>query len=150
MKAKRILILCYGNPGRQDDGLAPAAAKVIECWGLPGVTVEANYLLNIEDAADIVEHERVIFIDAAAQGPEPFEWRNVEPAGSMAFTSHLVPPGTLLAICEQCYGRAPPAWVLAIRGYEFELIEALTEKATANLEAALTFLQSELAETRVR
>lgn len=135
---RRILVLGYGNPGRQDDGLGAAAAETIEGWHLPGVTVEANYLLNIEDAAEAVEHDEVLFIDAAAEGLEPFELRRAEPAGSMAFTSHIVQPEVLLAICQQCYRRVPRAWLLAIRGYEFELIEELTDRARSNLEEALT------------
>lgn len=135
--SRRILVLGYGNPGRQDDGLGPLAAGAIAAWRLPGVTVETNYLLNIEDAADVAEHDLVLFIDAAAAGPGPFELRRAVPAVSTAFTSHIVPPETILAISEQCYGRAAEGWALAIRGYEFELIEELTEPARRNLEQAL-------------
>jgi hydrogenase maturation protease len=137
----RVLVLGYGNPGRQDDGLGPAAAQALEQLRLPNVRVETGYQLNIEDAAAAVEHDAVLFIDAAAEGPEPFELRQVEPASGMAFTSHIVPPGVLLAICRQCYGRAPRAWLLAIRGYEFELAEGLTERATANLQQALALVE---------
>jgi hydrogenase maturation protease len=138
---RRILVLGYGNPGRQDDGLGPAAAEAIEQWRLPGVNVEVNYLLNIEDAAEAAEHDEVLFIDAAADGPEPFEMHEVMPASSMTFTSHVVPPSTILAICDQCYQRVPEAWLLAIRGYEFELIEELTDAAQDNLEKALTYIR---------
>lgn len=134
---RRILVLGYGNPGRQDDGLGPVAALAIETWQMPGVKVEANYLLNIEDAAEAAEHDEVLFIDAAAEGPEPFAMRTVEPAGSTAFTSHIVQPEVILAICKQCYDRVPEGWLLAIRGYEFELIEELTDRARRNLEMAL-------------
>lgn len=133
----RVLVLGYGNPGRQDDGLGPAAAQAIDDWHLPGVNVEANYLLNIEDAALAAEHDEVLFIDASVNGPAPFEIRPLEPAGTMTFTSHLVPPETVLAICQQCFGRVPRAWLLAIRGYEFELIEELTDRAKENLTQAL-------------
>ena len=138
---RRILVLGYGNPGRQDDGLGPAAAQAIEQWRLPGVNVEVNYLLNIEDAAEAAEHDLVLFIDAAADGPEPFEMHEVMPANSMTFTSHVVPPSTILAICDQCYQHVPEAWLLAIRGYEFELIEELTDAARDNLEKALTHIR---------
>ena len=140
-KTWRVLVLGFGNPGRQDDGLGPAAAQAIEQWQLPGVNVEANYLLNIEDAAAAAEYDQVLFIDAAAKGPEPFEMRPVEPASSMAFTSHIVPPEAILAICKQCYDCAPEAWLVAIRGYEFELIEELTDRAKTNLQQALAHIR---------
>jgi len=135
--SRRILVLGYGNPGRQDDGLGPAAAAAIEQWQLPGVMVETNYMLNIEDAALAANHDLVLFIDAAAQGADAFQMQQIELAASMAFTSHIVPPATILAICKQCYDRVPEAWLLAIRGYEFELLEGLTERGRGNLEQAL-------------
>ena len=47
----RILLLGFGNPGRQDDGLGPALVQAIEEMEIPGVRAEADYQLNIEDAA---------------------------------------------------------------------------------------------------
>ena len=141
----RILVLGYGNPGRQDDGLGPAAAEAVEQLGLPGVTVEVNYLLNIEDAADAAEHDAVLFLDAAATGSEPFAIRTVHPAEEAAFTSHIVKPEVIMAICRKHFDRTPPAWLMAIRGYEFELQEGLTDPARANLDQAIAHLRSWLA-----
>jgi hydrogenase maturation protease len=138
---RRVLVLGYGNPGRQDDGLGPAAAEAIEQWQLAGVTVETNYLLNIEDALEAVEHDVVLFVDATMEGDEPFTMRRIEPAGAMTFTTHFVRPEIILAICQYCYDRVPEAWVLGIRGYEFELIEELTERARRNLGLALGHVQ---------
>src|SRR5450432_1649313 len=53
--APRILVIGYGNPGREDDGLGPAAAAEIERLGRPGVSVRGNYQLVLEDAADVAE-----------------------------------------------------------------------------------------------
>ncbi len=89
---KSVLVLGYGNPGRQDDGLGPAAAEAIAQLHVPGVRVEQNYLLNIEDAADAAEHDCVLFVDAAESGPEPYAVRKVVPADGMTFTSHIVKP----------------------------------------------------------
>src|SRR5262249_29181371 len=124
----RILVLAYGNPGRQDDALGPAAAAAIGHLNLPSVKVEINYLLNIEDAADAAQHDVVLFIDASANGPEPFEMKKFFPADKTTFTSHIVKPEVILAICKKCYGRSPKGLLLAIRGYEFELMEELTER----------------------
>lgn len=143
---KRVLVLGYGNPGRQDDGLGPAAAEALERLYLPGVDIEINYLLNIEDAADAVAHDRVVFVDAAATGPEPFAVRDLVPAEEMAFTSHIVKPEVILAICQKCYGRVPQASLIAIRGYEFELREELSQGARTNLEQAVAYLRCLLTE----
>ncbi|MEI9981837.1 MAG: hypothetical protein WDN69_00605 [Aliidongia sp.] len=62
------------------------------------------------------------------------------PAPTIEFTSHIVRPEAILAIARQCYGGAPQAFLLAIRGYQFEFVEELTSDATSNLCAALAML----------
>ena len=136
----RILVLGYGNPGRQDDGLGPAVAAGIEQLGWPSLTAFDNYQLTIEDAVDVAEHDVVWFVDASKTGPSPYAVHDVEPASSIEFTSHLVPPEAILAIARQCYGKSPRAFMLAIRGYEFAFVEALTPGATNNLREALAML----------
>ena len=47
----------YGNPGRQDDGLGPALAECIQALQWTGVTGDADYQLNIENGAAVVQRE---------------------------------------------------------------------------------------------
>ena len=136
----RILVLGYGNPGRQDDGLGPAAAAEIEKLAWPGVSVQDNYQLVIEDSADIAEHDVVWFVDAARCGAEPYEIRKLGAAHDIAFTSHWLKPETLLAITERYYDTTPEAYLLGIRGYEFEFLEGLTDRARCNLAQAVAAL----------
>lgn len=140
MKPPRILVLGYGNPGRQDDGLGPAMANVIETWALPGVTVESDYQLNIEHAAALAQHEIVLFIDASLEAPAPFALNRIASSRTIAFTSHSVAPESVLAICEDHLGGAPEAWVLGIRGYQYELAEGLTPQAQENFEKAGAYI----------
>jgi hydrogenase maturation protease len=139
-----ILVIGYGNPGRQDDGLGPALANAIDQLGLPNVTAYDNYQLNIEDSVEVAEHDFVWFVDAARSGVAPYSVSSLAPAGKVEFTSHIMHPQTVLAIAQQCYGKAPAAFLLGIRGYEFEFLEALTPAATANLDAALAMLMESL------
>jgi len=140
----RILVLGYGNPGRQDDGLGPAAAAGVERLGWPNLTAFDNYQLNIEDAMDVAEHDVVWFVDAAKAGPSPYFIRRVSPSPTIDFTSHIVRPEVILAIAQQVYGGAPQAFMLGIRGYAFEFIEALTPRASDNLRVALAVLTDRL------
>jgi hypothetical protein len=66
--------------------------------------------------------------------------REIAPASGIEFTSHLVRPEAILAIASDCYGAAPRAFQLAVRGYEFAFVEALTPAAADNLRAALDML----------
>jgi len=140
----RVLVLGYGNPGRQDDGLGPAAAAEIEKLGLPGVTSRDNYQLVIEDSVEIAAHDIVWFVDAARTGAEPYEVRALSPALDIAFTSHLVKPEVLLAIAKQYYGKSPEAYLLGIRGYEFEFLEGLSDRARDNLAQAMVLIRDQL------
>jgi hydrogenase maturation protease len=67
----RILLIGYGNPGRQDDGLGPAVAAEMAKLGLAHLTVYDCYQLNIEDAIDVAEHDAVWFVDASKVGESP-------------------------------------------------------------------------------
>jgi hydrogenase maturation protease len=94
----RVLVLGYGNPGRQDDGLGPAVAAGIEGLGWPNLTAFDNYQLNIENALDVAEHDIVWFVDATKTGPAPYAVRRLAPSSAFDFTSHLVRPETILAM----------------------------------------------------
>ena len=141
IRTPRVLVLGYGNPGRQDDGLGPAAAAEIGKLDWPGVTACDNYQLVIEDAVEISEHDVVWFVDAARSGAEPYEVRPLSPAADIAFTSHLVKPEALLAIADLYYGKSPEAYLVGIRGYEFEFLEGLTDRARANLAQAMMLIR---------
>ncbi len=136
----KILLYAYGNPGRQDDGLGDALAQMIEKDNLPGVTVDSNYQLNIEDAAIVAEHDTVVFADASVNSAEPFEFSSITPSKEIAFTTHALSPQSVLALCEDVYKKTPPAYLLAIRGYEWEMEEPMTEKAKKNLDEAYQFI----------
>jgi hydrogenase maturation protease len=136
-----ILVLGYGNPGRQDDGLGPEIVQELEKLQLPGLILDADYQLSIEHAADLGQADNVIFIDAAVSGPEPYEVKKLQASPGIEFTSHTLGPEAVLAICEQTYQRTPEALLVAVRGYSFEFAEGLTDKARANKDRALEYIK---------
>lgn len=143
--AARILLIGYGNPGRRDDGLGPQLAAELEALALPGVTVDADYQLTVEDAAALAEHEVVIFADASVAGSAPFFFQRLEPQDGLTFSTHSIAPAAVLGLARDLFGAQPAAYVLGIRGYEFdEFGETLSAGARANLAAAVQFLQQAL------
>jgi len=162
---KRILLIGYGNPGRLDDGLGPALTEKFQqaepapksfqaleksskssCndfQGLESLTVESNYQLNVEDAAQIAEYDTVIFADASTDAEPPFTFTPVTPEkGGLSFSSHSVSAAQLMGMVDELFGKQPEAWMLAIRGVEFnEFGETLSEQAAENLERAVEFLK---------
>lgn len=140
------LLYGVGNPGRQDDGLGVELVDRLEQWalvaGCTNLRFDSNYQLNAEDTLAVSEVDRVIFVDAAKDGDAPFRFEPIAPHASWAFSTHFMPPESILALCRDLYARTPKAWILAIRGYEWEVGAPLTEQATANLIAAEATLKS--------
>jgi len=143
MSERRTLVLGWGNPGRRDDGLGPALAAAVESMAVPGVTAESGYQLQVEDAAEVARYERVLFVDAERGGDAPFRLRRLEPSRSgVGFSTHSVSPGRLLALARDLFGAEPEAWLLGVRGYDFDSFgEGLSERAAANLAAAAGFVR---------
>ena len=139
----QILVMGYGNPGRLDDGLGPAFAERIQALAIPGVTADADYQLAVEDAAAVARYDVVLFADASADGPAPFGVQALaaERKG-LGFSSNSLSAGALLGLAERLFGAAPRAYMLALRGYDFQAFgERLSEPAKANLEAAVAHFE---------
>ena len=146
---RRILVIGFGNPGRRDDGLGPALAAWLEERGIPGVTVDSDYQLTVEDAEAVARQDVVVFADASVGGSEPFYFLAVQPHGSPGFSSHSVEPGEVLALAETLFAARPEAYMLGIRGYAFnEFGEGLSERARDNLAMASAFIERVLREDR--
>lgn len=150
----KILLIGYGNPGRLDDGLGPALAERFQgvegagAGGTPAahqpvLTVESNYQLNVEDAAQIAEHDVVVFADASTDADGPFSFEPVEPEeGGLSFSSHSVSAPQLMGMVKKLFDAGPQAYMLAIRGYEFNGFgEKLSEQARMNLDEAVEFFK---------
>ena len=133
------MILGWGNPGRLDDGLGPALVSAIEAVAAPGVVFESEYQLQVENAEAVARHQRVVFVDSDRAGAEPFSMRRIQPAkGGLSFSTHSVSPESVLALSRDLFGAEPEAWLMGIRGYEFDNFgEELSEQGQANLAAAM-------------
>ena len=142
-KPARVLVIGYGNPGRLDDGLGPAAAAALESEDLPGVTVDVDYQLTVEHASEVAAHDVAILVDASVSGREPFSFERVEAGSATSFSTHSVEPSGLVALARDLFDAKAETWILGIRGYEFnEFGERLSPRATRNLDAALDFLRT--------
>ena len=139
-----VLILACGNPSRGDDALGPLLIERLSLdpdLARRGVKTLTDFQLQIEHVLDLQGRERVIFVDAAVSGPEPFTFLPLRPSPDASFSTHALAPGALLALFRQVNGQAPPpARLLAIRGYGFALGAPVSERASANLDRAVRFL----------
>ena len=151
---KPLLLIGYGNPLRQDDGLGWRIAMAIEALDLPGLQVLAAQQLSLELAAPIALAEAVVFVDAAygddaangsAQAIEPLALqpmhRNPQASnpGPQTF-SHQLTPQALLLLAGQLYGHQPAALQLLVPALWDGHGEGFSPCAAAALPTAMALL----------
>jgi hydrogenase maturation protease len=136
------LIYGIGNDGRQDDGLGWAFIDRLEqIRPRPHACLRRTYQLGLEDADLISRYSRVLFVDATKDpAVESFSLSRPQPNLDFSFTSHAISVPSILATTQQCFDHVPDAYVLAIRGYQWELQQGLTSSAQQNLSHSLEFL----------
>lgn len=130
----RTLMIGYGNPDRQDDGVAWHILRALALdLGLPApdsyedefpangrLDFEFHLQLTPEMAEEIAAYERVCFVDAHT-GNIPTEVQMIPVESEFQrspFTHHLTAQ-SLLSMCETLYGKKPEAVLLSVRGYQF-------------------------------
>jgi hydrogenase maturation protease len=144
---KKLLFLGYGNPDREDDGVAwhILRALTIKLGLVPPESYEdefpefpvidfAFYLqLTPEMAEEVAEYDYVCFIDAHTGNiPEPVRLIDVESEfQNSPFTHHLTPQ-SLISMCETIYEKKPEAALLSVLGHRFLFSRELSEE-TAEL-----------------
>lgn len=132
-----VLVVGFGNPAREDDGLGPAAAEMVEKAGIPNVSVDIDYQLSVEHASDIAKCETVVFVDASVDADEPFVFKRISGKATESFSSHSVSPEQVLGLAENLFQAGPKGYILGIRGYSFEMfVEQMTDRARDNLRIA--------------
>lgn len=141
----KTLFYAYGNPGRQDDALANEVIEMVQSAqeeGLfQGIETDSNYQLNIEDAEIISNYDSVVFVDASTEEIDDIAFSKVSPSDAkVEFTMHAVSTSYVLDLCKKMYHKEPKVFLLHIKGYEWEFMEAMTSKAVENKNKAYKFL----------
>jgi hydrogenase maturation protease len=151
--AGKTLIVGYGNPDRQDDGIAWHIVRRIgdqlghEVFELldkdlyaaaPSPVLACMLQLIPELAEALADFGRVCFADAHTGAyAQDIRFETLQPDfQSSPFTHHLAPQ-TCLVLAESLYGHVPQAVVCSVRGYEFGFERALSVKAAALAEQAI-------------
>ncbi len=147
----KALIIGYGNPDREDDGVAwHVLERLAERLERPDPVQAAESLEGADGAPDLLcllqldpdlaetvaAYDRVCFVDAHT-GAYAEDVRVEEIAGvfqASPFTHHMTPE-TVLALAATLYGHAPQGVVVSIRGHQFGFARALSP-ATAQLADA--------------
>jgi hydrogenase maturation protease len=158
---KKTLIIGYGNPDRQDDGVAyHILQKLAQQLNHPAVQDPEEYLVPglanpdlwfmlqlVPEISEIIaQYERVCFVDAHT-GAVPNDL-NIEKLSACFQTSpltHHLTASSCLCLSDTLYHHAPESILVSVRGYAFkfthELSPATEELAAQAVEAILAWLQ---------
>ena len=111
---KSALIIGYGNPLREDDGVGPRAAELVAA-ALPGGEVEVLTATQLtpELAALITERPLVVFLDAEVSDAPGEVWtRAVRTEQPQEAWTHQASPAQLLGMTKELYGAIPQAYLI--------------------------------------
>jgi len=140
------LIFTWGNPSRGDDALGPQIYELLQDESLTDVDLLTDFQLQIEHAVDLENRQRILFVDASVCAASPFEFYQLNAVQDESYSTHAVSPESLLSVYEKIYKHsAPPAFMLSIRGYQFDLGLPLSVQADMNLSQAIRFIKQLLA-----
>ncbi len=152
---KKLLLIGYGNPDREDDGVAWHILRAVTTkLGLDApqsyedefpeseLIDFAFYLqLTPEMAEDISEYEYVCFIDAHTGNiPESVRLINVESEFQRSPFTHHLTPQSLLSMCETIYGKKPDAALLSVLGHRFLFSRELSAETAALVPQAVQLI----------
>ena len=161
---KKALIIGYGNPDREDDGVAWHILHALTIkLGLPspesyedefpesGSIDFAFYLqLTPEMAEEINAYEYVCFVDAHTGNiPEAVRLISVESEFQRSPFTHHLTPQSLVSMCETLYGRKPDATLLSVLGHRFLFTRQLSEETAALVPRAVDLIWGWLHEHKI-
>lgn len=152
---KKLLIIGYGNPDREDDGVAWHILRALtrklglnapesyedEFPESASIDFAFHLQLTPEMAEDISAHTYVCFIDAHTGNiPEPVRLIAVESEFQRSPFTHHLTPQSLLSMCETIYGKKPDAALLSVLGHRFLFSRELSQETAALVPQAMNLL----------
>jgi hydrogenase maturation protease len=137
--AKDVLVICYGNPLRSDDGVGWRVAELLaEDPRAAGAEVLARHQLTPELAEDVSRAGLVVLVDASggpgAAGSVSSNPLGASPASGSVY-SHHVDPVLLLQLAGAWFGHAPPAVQVSIRAAQLGAGTGLSAPVAAAMPA---------------
>ncbi len=152
---KELLLIGYGNPDREDDGVAWHILRALTIkLGLDAPQsyedefpeselIDFVFYLQLtpEMAEDISEYQHVCFIDAHTGNiPEPVRLIDVKSEFQRSPFTHHLTPQSLLSMCETIYEKKPDAALLSVLGHRFLFSRALSEETSRLVPQAVILI----------
>lgn len=143
----KTLIYGYGNPDRQDDGVAwHVLREIMLYYGLPvsdeldvdchdekrQLDFDFQLQLTPEIADGLDSYDRVCFIDAHTGAvPEEIHLEKVTANFQKSPLTHHLTAASLLSIADTLHHKVPETILVSVRGYEFGFAQSLSAATSA-------------------
>lgn len=148
----RILIIGYGNPDRQDDGVAWHVICNLASYfnrqipdsyseGIFPANDNPDFYFLLQLTPEISEmmenYDSVIFIDAHTENiPDDLQIIEIEPQFQQSPLTHHLTPATCLLLAQTIHGFAPKGTLVSIKGHQFGFSQKLSKKTEALVKIA--------------
>jgi hydrogenase maturation protease len=153
----RTLVIGYGNLDRGDDGVAYYVVNALrQCLGQAplkeydtgleelGAAVDSIFLTQLmpELIDTLADYDRVIFIDAHVFPDAPdLHCTSITPEYSPSAFTHHMTPATLLMLLKSLHQKEPKAYLVSLRGREFDFNRGLSHGTAALLQPAVEYIR---------
>ncbi|MBV5260730.1 hydrogenase maturation protease [Synechococcus moorigangaii CMS01] len=137
---EQTLIIGYGNRLRSDDGAGQTVAEAF--FDQDNLKAIATHQLTPELVEDLVQVERVYFIDAAPIDTVTIQLIKLKDNGHNF--GHFVDPQSLLNLAKKIYHYVPNAYLVLIPAQNFELGESYSEITQNAIQTAIQLLQEQV------
>jgi hydrogenase maturation protease len=152
---KKLLIIGYGNPDREDDGVAWHILRALtekleldspisyedEFPESEHIDFAFHLQLTPEMAEDISNYDYVCFVDAHTGNiPEPVRLIDVESEFQHSPFTHHLTPQSLMSMCETLYGKKPDAALLSVLGHRFLFTRELSKETETLVPKAVELI----------
>ncbi len=149
----KTLIIGYGNPHREDDGVAwhilnrlaerlEVAQPSQDVEELNQRTGSPHLLCTLQLDPDLAEavagYDRVCFVDAHTGAyPEDIRFEQLQPKFQASPFTHHMSPETCLMLAQTLHNRAPQGVVISVKGHHFGFSSSLSPQTTLLAHAAI-------------
>lgn len=117
----KAIVIGYGNPSRQDDGVGHYVADKIDQLSNDQIDVLICHQLGIEIVETIKDYDVAIFVDAhVGERSTNLEITPIESCFTTSAFTHLVKPTSLMALTERLYQKCPKGFLVSISGHNFD------------------------------
>ncbi len=165
LRYPKCVVFGIGNESRGDDAAGPILIerfklKLEEIDLKDSFTFISDFQLQIEHSLDLAHQDIALFIDAgvppAVLDNEPFSLTRIIPTNIRTGLSHALSPQELMGIAKDFFvknesdtktpvaliksSKLPEAYLLCIRGYEFELGSPLSSECKKNIDRSFEAL----------